>query len=213
MGNDLAVCRHKGRVEEQKMTALSHRSIMTVEEYLELDRNSLETRYEYIDGHVRELTEGTLDHSTIEVNLISMLSDFLRGSAYRVCSSDAPIRISETRYVYPDVTVSCDEQDQGRTDIVQSPRLMVEILSPSTEAYNRGRKFMHYRRCPTIQEYMMIDSQLPLIEIFRREKNDLWMLYTFGLQDIVELTSINVRFPASDVYEGITFPTDGIEPL
>lgn len=184
---------------------------MTVEEYLELDRNSLDVRYEYIDGHVRMFEGGTLDHSTIEVNLISILRDFLRGSACRVFTSDARVRLSESRYVYPDVTVSCDDQDQGRTDIVQSPRLVVEILSPGTEAYDRGRKFVYYRQCATIQEYMMIDSQLPLIEIFRREKNDLWVLHTFGLQDIVELTSINVRFPASDVYEGVTFPSDDIE--
>ncbi len=143
--------------------------------------------------------------------MISLLRGFLRGSPCRVFTSDARVRLSETRYAYPDITVSCDERDQGRIDIVQSPRLIVEILSPSTEAYNRGRKFAYYRACATIQEYMMIDSQYPAIEVFRRERNNLWVLYAYGLHDVVELTSLDVHFPVSEVYEGVTFPPDDNE--
>ena len=137
------------------MMALSHDTTMSVEEYLQLDRSSIEARYEYIDGYVTMLAGGTLDHATIGANIISILRRSLRGSPCRVFTSDARVRLSKTRFVYPDATVSCDEQDRGQNDNVQSPRLVVEVLSPSTEGYDRGRKFGFYRECPTIQEYLI----------------------------------------------------------
>lgn len=111
---------------------------MSVEEYLQLDRSSLETRYEYIDGYVTMLAGETLDHATIGANIISILRCSLRGTSCRVFTSDVRVRISRTRFVYPDASVSCDERDRGQSDIVQSPRLVVEVLSPSTEGYIVG---------------------------------------------------------------------------
>ena len=129
--------------EAKGMTALPRRSTMSVEEYLQLDRDSIDTRYEYIDGHVVMMAGGTLDHATISANTISTLRNLLRGSSCRVFTTDARVRISQTRYLYPDVSVSYNTQDRGRVDIVQSPRLVVEVLSPSTEATDRGRKLAY----------------------------------------------------------------------
>ncbi len=143
------------------MTASPNRLTMSVEEYLALDRNSTETRYEYIDGHVTMMAGGTLDHATISLNMASTLRGLLRGSSCRVFALDARVRLSATRYVLPDVTVSCDGRDQGRIDVIQYPHLIVEVLSPSTEDYNRGRKFTYYRECPTIQEYVMVTLPMP----------------------------------------------------
>ena len=186
--------------------ALSHDPLMSVEEYLQLDRSSIEARYEYIDGYVTMLAIGTLDHATIGANIISILRRLLRGSPCRVFTSDARVRLSRTRFVYPDATVSCDEQDRGQGDIVQSPRLVVEVLSPSTEGYDRGRKFGYYRECPTIQEYLLIDAQRPMVEVYRREKHDLWILRTFRLDDEVELINLGIRFPVNAIYEDVIFP-------
>ncbi len=186
--------------------ALPHQPYMSVEDYLELDRSSIETRYEYIDGYVTMLAGGTLDHATIGANIISILRRLLRGSPCRVFTSDARVRLSRTRFVYPDATVSCDEQDRGQGDIVQSPRLVVEVLSPSTEGYDRGRKFGYYRECPTIQEYLLIDAQRPMVEVYRREKHDLWILRTFRLDDEVELINLGIRFPVNAIYEDVIFP-------
>ncbi len=136
------------------MTASPNRLTMSVEEYLALDRNSTETRYEYIDGHVTIMAGATLDHATISLNMASTLRGLLCGSSCRVFPSDARVRLSATCYVLPDITVSCDGRDRGRVDIIQYPHLVVEVLSPSTEDYNRGRKFTYYRECPTIQEYV-----------------------------------------------------------
>ena len=183
--------------------ALSHDPSMSVDEYLQLDRSSIETRYEYIDGYVSMLASGTLDHATIGANIISILRHSLRGTPCRVFTSDARVRLSSTRFVYPDASVSCDEQDRGQNDNLQSPRLVVEVLSPSTEGYDRGRKFGFYRECPTIQEYLLIDAQRPMLEVYRRERHDLWILRAYRLDEDVELTNLGVRFPVSAVYEDV----------
>lgn len=188
--------------------ALRHQPSMSVEDYLALDRQSVETSYEYIDGYVTMLAGGTLDHATIGANIISILRRLLRGSSCRVFTLDARVRLSKTRYVYPDVSVSCDEQDRGQSDTIQSPRLIVEVLSPATEAYDRGRKFGFYRECPTIQEYVLVDTQVPAVEVYRREKNDLWLLRTFHLDDEIDLLHLGIHFPIKDIYEDIVFPLE-----
>jgi Uma2 family endonuclease len=183
------------------MPALPNHPTMSVEEYLQLDRSSREARYEYIDGTVRLLAGGTADHATICVNLTSLLHSALRGKECRVYNSDLRVRLSKTRYVFPDLSVSCDPQDRGQTDMLVSPRLIVEVLSPSTEAYDRGRKFAFYRACPTIQEYLLVDAQRQAIEIYRREEARGWTLHTFGPEDEVVLESINVRLAFAAIYE------------
>jgi Uma2 family endonuclease len=192
------------------MTALPNRPLMSEEEYLELDRNSVDVRYEYYNGHVRMLAGGSIDHATIGANVISILRGLLRGSSCRVLTSDARVRLP-AKLVYPDVSVSCDERDRGRIDIVQYPRLIVEVLSPSTEAFDRGQKFAYYRECTTIQEYVLIDSQRPAVEVFKRERNSFWTYHAFEPGEDVELASIDVRFPVDAVYEDINFPLDNGE--
>ena len=194
------------------MTALPHRPSISVEEYLQLDRSSIETRYEYIDGYIRMLAGGTADHAIISANVISTLHGLLRGSSCRVFTSDLRVRLSQTRYVYPDASVSCDGRDRGQADIVQFPRLIVEVLSPSTEAYDRGRKFSYYRECQTVHEYLLIDSQCRAVELYRREKNPLRTLHAFGSEDEVELVSLGVSFSVAALYENVTFPEDGNRP-
>lgn len=186
--------------------ALPHDPSISVEEYLQLDRSSIETRHEYIDGYVTMLAGSTLDHATIGANIISILRRSLRGSPCRVFTSDARVRLSRTHFVYPDATMSCDEQDRGQNDNVQSPRLVVEVLSPSTEGYDRGRKFGFYRECPGIHEYLLIDAQRPMLEVYRREKHDLWLLRAYRMDEEVELTNLGVHFAVSEVYEDVIFP-------
>jgi Uma2 family endonuclease len=188
------------------MATHSQPSQMTVEEYLELDRKSPDTRYEYIDGHIRMMSGGSIDHVAIRDNVYSILRNLLRGQPCRPYTADIRVRLSATRYVYPDVVVTCDERDRGQVDIIQSPSLVVEVLSPTTEAYDRGGKFLRYRECPTIQEYVLVSSRYPLVEVFRRERNNLWLLSTFQPNDNVQLASLGLSFPLQEVYEGIIFP-------
>ena len=138
------------------MTALPDRSIMSVEDNLRLDQGSSETRYEYIDGHVRMLAGGTPDHAKISANIIGVLYGLLEGRSCSVYTSDVRVCLSETRYVYPDMPVSCERQDQEREDMLYAPCLVVEVLSPSTEAYDRGRKLAYYRECPSVRSSLPI---------------------------------------------------------
>jgi len=194
------------------MSASPPRSPMTVEEYFALDESSSEIRYEYIDGYVTMLAGGTLDHSLIGANIITTLRNALRGTPCRVFTTDARIELSSKRYVYPDVSVSCDERDRGRIKNLTAPRLVIEVLSPNTERYDRGRKFAFYRDCPTIQEYVLIEPDYPSVEIYRRERGRLWVLHTFGEGDEIELVSVGIHFPISAIYEDVIFPPDEDEP-
>lgn len=183
--------------------ALPHHPMISVEEYLQLDRNSVETRYEYSDGYVRMLAGGTPDHAKISANVIIALGGLLPGNSCSVYTSDVQVRLSQTRFVYPDVTVSCDERDQEQGEMIQYPLLIVEVLSPSTEAYDRGRKFTYYQQCPTIQEYVLVDTQRQWVEVFRREKNNLWTYRAFEPGDDVELASLDIHFPIAKIYKNV----------
>ncbi|HCI79677.1 MAG TPA: hypothetical protein DHW02_08305 [Ktedonobacter sp.] len=180
---------------------------MRVEDYLTLDRNSPDVRYEYIDGYAYLLAGGTANHSTIKLNITSVLKGLLRGGSCRVYDSDLKVRLSASRYAYPDAMVSCDSRDRGKIDVAHSPRIVFEVLSPSTEAYNRGEKFDYYRACPTIEEYVLVNAERQSIEVYRREA-PFWVLSTFEAGDDVKLSSINVYMPVAAIYEDVLFSDD-----
>ncbi|HLQ10094.1 MAG TPA: Uma2 family endonuclease [Ktedonobacteraceae bacterium] len=190
------------------MVAQPHRTLMSVEDYLTLDRESVDARYEYIDGYAYMMSGGTLNHSAISINVTSLLRNLLRDSSCSAYNSDARVRLSTMRYVYPDATVSCDERDRGTGDIIHFARLIIEVLSPSTEAYDRGQKFIYYRTCPTIMEYVLVDTQRQAVDVYRRASANLWTLHLFGPDDRVELASVNVNFPIAALYEGVTLSED-----
>ena len=176
-------------------------SIMDVEDYLLLNRSSKNIRYEYLDGEIRMLAGGSPDHSIIIANLTATIKGPLRGSQCRVYNSDVQLQLSEKRYVYPDITVSCDERDQNQKETIHYPRLVVEVLSPTTKSTDRGKKAIYYRAYPTIQEYMMVDSEEVLVEVHRREE-ERWTINTFEPGDTIVLASLSIQFPIEEVYEG-----------
>lgn len=185
---------------------------MRVEAYFALDRESKDVRYEYIDGYAYLLAGGTPTHSLIAANLITEIKTRLRGSPCQVYTSDAKVRLSQARYVYPAVTVSCDERDQNvDAEVLQSPRLVIEILSPSTEAYDRGSKSRYYRACSSIQEYVLVDTQKSSVEVYRRTTDKLWILYPFERGEQVELASVGVTLPVAAIYESVKLAEETTE--
>lgn len=184
--------------------ALPQYPTFSVEEYFELDGAS-EERYEYIDGSLYMLAGGSPNHSIICTNLSSILKNLLRGRPCRVYSPDIYFYLSETRYVHPDVTVSCNAQDHVDPKSIKNPCLAIEVLSPTTEAKDRGRKFGWYRACPSIQEYVLVASEYKEVQVYQREKNDLWTLRNFGPDDRIELARLGVSFTATEVYEDTFF--------
>jgi Uma2 family endonuclease len=173
---------------------------MSVEDYLVLNRNSKDTRYEYLEGEIHMLAGGSPDHSIIIANLTATVKGPLKGSQCRVYNSDVQLKLSEKRYVFPDITISCDERDRNQKETIRYPRVVVEVLSPTIEATDRGKKAAYYRACPTIQEYVMVDSEEIFIEVHRREER--WTINTFEAGDTVTLESLGIQFPIEDAYEG-----------
>ena len=189
------------------MIAEPNQAPMSVEEYLALDRSSQGVRYEYIDGFVTMLAGGTSNHSRISVNIINQLYMALEGKPCRVFNSDLKVRVSPTRYVYPDVFVSCDANDleRGDSDIIQHACVVIEVLSPTTEAYDRIKKFSYYRDCPTIQEIVLVSTQEIAVDLYRRANDKLWSLHLFRPGDTVDLRSIKVIMPVAAIYKYVTF--------
>ncbi len=182
--------------------ALEHRQTMTVEEYFLLERNDPDTRYEYVDGYLCAMAGGTFNHDTIKSNVHRILWDLLRGGKCRVYSSDIKVSISKERYFHPDVTVPCDPRDRGTGELLQSPRLVVEVLSPSTELKDRTWKLQNYTAHPTIEEYMLVSARSLKIELYRKEQNK-WVYYSFGAGEGIDVSCLGIHFPVAEAYEGI----------
>jgi Uma2 family endonuclease len=187
------------------MATHPHQSHMTVEEYFELCRNNPDARYEYIDGQAVMLAGGSLNHSRIVKNIIIALERLLSDRACQSFTSDAALKIPSGRYVLPDVTITCDERDHEDNDYLLYPCVIFEVLSPSTEAIDRGRKFTFYQEFSTIQEYVLVSSQEPLIEVFHRENDHMWTYRIFKQGEDVLLPSLDIRLSMKDIYKNVVF--------
>lgn len=176
---------------------------MTVDEWRELERANPDVKYEYIDGQVYLMSGGSLAHARISSNTVRALEDALASEPCYVYNSDASVCLTESRYTYPDISVSCDPGDQPTTEQlqVQSPRVVVEVLSDSTEGKDRIRKANLYHACHTIQEYVLIATKYQAVEVQRRA-GDEWTLHLFGPDNEIELASLGIRFPLAIIYKG-----------
>ncbi|MGL5080094.1 MAG: Uma2 family endonuclease [Microcoleaceae cyanobacterium] len=191
------------------MIAQVQPSLMTVAEYLAWEAEQ-PLKHEYINGEVYAMTGGTLPHNDIAVNLTSALRTTLRGSGCKVRMSDAKVRIAASGpYFYPDLGVSCDERDRRATDAIQYPKLIIEVLSPSTAGFDRGDKFKFYRRIPMLQEYVLIDAEKVGVDCYRRTSAGRWELtaYPEDAADvenpILELVSLDFQCPLALIYEEV----------
>ncbi len=192
------------------MVAQPNRRWMSVEDYLTLDKNSPGTRYEYIDGYVYLMAGGTPQHGLIMGNIQGELNRQFRqrGSSCRAYPSDVKWQLSETRYLFPDVSVTCEERDRKAKDGLRFPLLVVEVLSPGTEERDRNDKFDCYRACASIQEVVLVRTARQVVEVYRMTVDNKWLLQLYGPEDEVEFVSLGVHIPASIIYEDVEFPTD-----
>lgn len=165
---------------------------MTYAEYLAFEATS-ETKHEYVNGEVFAMAGGTITHGALTVAVSTALSNALRERACRVLSSDVRVRSKATGLsTYPDVTVVCQkiEVDEDDAHGVLNPRLIVEVLSEATEAYDRGAKAAHYRRVASLREYVLVSQDEPLIEVYRRNERGNWELFVEARRgEAAELTS------------------------
>lgn len=179
---------------------------LTPEEYLAIERLA-EYKSEYVDGVMYAMSGASLNHNTIVANVITELGLQLRGRACRVLSSDMKVRIQDSRkFFYPDVSVICGEPQfhDERTDIILNPTLIIEVLSDSTAAFDRGLKFQAYQQIESLKEYILISQDSPLIEQFIRETKERWT-YTaiVGMESSLNLPSIECELSLASVYDKI----------
>ena len=160
-------------------------------------------RHEYFDGEVYAMAGGTLVHADIALNIATIVKQNLADGC-KVRNSDAKVGISEKGpFTYPDVSVSCDDRDRIAQQFIQFPCLIVEVLSPSTEAYDRGGKFKLYRQLISLQEYVLVSSETQSFEVFRRLASGRWELTIYNEGDTVTLESIGLTISLEAFYQNV----------
>jgi len=175
---------------------------LTPQEYLEWEVEQ-PLRYEYFNGEVFAMAGGTLPHADIGLNLASLLREPLRGRC-KVRNSDAKVGITdEGPFTYPDLSISCDERDRTARQFIRYPCVIIEVLYPSTEAYDRGGKFALYRRLSTLQEYVLVSSETKTVDIFRRDAVGEWRFIPYNEGDTIELMSLGITLSLNDIYEDV----------
>jgi Uma2 family endonuclease len=177
----------------------------TPEEYFAWEEQQLE-KHELIDGHVYAMTGGTKNHSAIAINFMLLIRTHLRGGSCNIFNSDVKVNILHTsNYTYPDLSVTCDERDRENTLYIIYPCLIVEVLSESTEAYDRGKKFDKYRRNPNLIDYVLVSSEEMAIDIYHKKDTGEWVILSYRSGERVELQSIGLSVPIEQIYEEIVF--------
>jgi Uma2 family endonuclease len=188
------------------MSALPAQRTYTAEEYLALERGSLEGKCEFVDGQIFAMSGANREHNLIGVNIAGELRNQLKGKPCKAYANDMRVKAAEAKgYHYPDIAVVCGkpEFEDGQMDTLLNPTVLVEILSYSTEAYDRGNKFLGYRKIPSLREFILVSQDKPLIERYIRQ-GDAWVLTeTEGLEGVVNLGSIGCVLTMSEVYDRV----------
>ncbi len=161
-------------------------------------------KHEYIDGQVYAMAGASDAHVTISGNFFALLRNHLRGSRCRVFISDMKARIEELNiYYYPDVLVTCDERDRALSTYKRYPKVIIEVLSPSTEAFDRGDKFVDYQHIETLEEYVLISTTRQRVDCFRRNAEGLWVMQSFSPGQMLSLHSLQFETALEALYEDV----------
>lgn len=192
------------------MTAIP-KTKLTPEEYLELERNS-EERHEYFDGEIFAMSGAKRNHNVIAWNIGGELRQKLKGRDCEAYPADMRVFVPETGlYTYPDLVVVCGEPEfqDDVFDTLLNPILLIEVLSETTEGYDRGKKFQHYRSIESLQEYVLVEQDEARIEKYVRHGDGFWLLSeAIGIDAEIEFASIESRLALAEVYDKIDFDTE-----
>lgn len=184
-----------------------HQTLITPQEYLALEREA-EYKSEYYKGEVFAFAGASLQHNLIAANVLATVHSQLRGGPCTVFSSDMRITIPRTRhYTYADVVVVCGppQLDDDFKDNLLNPTVIIKVLSPSTERYDRGKKFESYQRIASLMEYVLAAQDIPRVEQFLRQPDGRWLYSETSGEGLVTLTSVNCELSLSDIYDKVEF--------
>jgi Uma2 family endonuclease len=182
---------------------------MTAQQYLEWESLQPE-KHEFIAGEIFAMTGVRLNHNRVNLNACALILQALRGQPCGVFMAEVKVRVEAAdAYFYPDLVVTCDPADlaDGNSQSVQHPWLIAEVLSESTAAYDRGKKFEHYRALASLTHYLLIDADRPHIDLFRKNAEGLWVLHPLGAADSLVIDAPHaVTIPVASLYEGVATP-------
>ena len=173
----------------------------TVEEYFALEEAS-GVRHEFFEGEVFAMAGASIAHNIIAGNLYIALRQSLRGKKCRVQMEAVRLAVEEGRhYAYPDVMVSCDPHDQRESQQLHSPILIVEVLSPSTSAYDRGLKFKQYQKLPSLRHYLLVAQTTWRVEWYRRNEANEWVITVLTEpEEVLAIAELNLQLTVAEVY-------------
>lgn len=178
---------------------------LTFAEYLAFEKTS-PVKHEYRNGQIYAMAGASNNHVIIAGNLFAILRVGLRGQGCRPYISDTKVHIrAKNTYYYPDIVVSCDPKESGLQNFLASPCLIVEVLSDTTEAFDRGDKFRDYRALESLDEYVLVSQKRIAVEVFRRNDSGEWVLSTHEVGDRVSLKSVGISFGVAELYEDVEF--------
>jgi Uma2 family endonuclease len=184
------------------------KAVLSPEEYLAIERNA-EYKSEYFAGEMFAMAGASEAHILIVTNVVIELGNQLKSRPCRIYSNDMRVKVSQTGlYTYPDVVVVCGKTmfDDDYKDILLNPTLIVEVLSESTEGYDRGRKFEHYRHIESFSEYLLIAQDQYRVEQFVKQNSHQWLFSeATELEESITLTSINCKLVLKDIYDKVEF--------
>ena len=177
-------------------------SKLTLQEFIDWE-NAQPDRNEYCRGEVFAMVGARRTHGRTVSNLVRHLGNQLAGSPCQVFNEGMKIQVADEAILYPDVFVTCDPADLATEMIFRAPIVVIEVLSPSTQAYDRGQKFALYRHLPSLREYVLIDPDTRRIESFRRGSDDLWVLHDMTDDAAVLMPAIGAQVLMTDVFAGV----------
>jgi Uma2 family endonuclease len=183
-------------------------SRITFPEYLRAEAAS-DTKHEFLDGVAYAMAGGTPEHARIAANVIRELGSLLAGGNCREYTSDLRVRVPATGLVtYPDVTVVCGplERDPEDANTITNPTVIIEVLSDSTEVYDRGEKFHHYQRIASLRAYVLVSQREARIEIFEREGPRRWSFEDVREPEVARIESLGCSLPVAALYKGVEVP-------
>lgn len=186
---------------------------LTEAQFLELEREA-KFKSEFVNGEVHAMSGGTVAHSLIKMNLYRELQNRLLNTSCVAFDSDLMIKVLATGLLtYPDVSIACGGQVPTNTSetMLLTPVVLIEVLSPTTEAWDRGGKWHHYQLIPTLQEYILISQHQPKAERFVRRGDEMWLLGTCtGLGTELPIAAVGVSIPMQEIYRRVTFEQTAI---
>lgn len=191
------------------MSAIEKRQ-WTPEEYLAFER-AADQKHELIDGDIFLMSGASRRHNLLVFNLAVTIGNQLRDRPCEAYTSDLRVRLQGTQYVYPDLTVVCGEPafEDAEVDTLTNPTVLVEVLSPSTETYDRGKKFQYYRELASLQEYVLVSQERYWVEKYSRQENGQWLLTdATGVHAVVNLPSIECNIPLAELYAKVVFESE-----